>query len=302
MQDVLLCMQEISPLVSIVIPAYNAEKSLKETIDSIRAQSVQDWEIVIVDDGSTDNTASIATAESDKNIKVLSQQNAGVSVARNNGFRLTKGKYVIFFDADDLMGTSFIEERVKALENDQQISFACGWIETFPGNFPLRKGAVRDPQQEIFSFDPEVATVPSNYMIRSSVMREWGINFNPNLSSTADRFFLLQLSSVTHGCIISSDRGRLLYRVSPDSMSHKINSGLVFDNLSFYHEVRRNELMPKDAGRFKSLFFFSLALGFAKVGKPFYTIVFMSKAALSHPIVFAKMLFRRIKRIFAPDQ
>jgi glycosyltransferase involved in cell wall biosynthesis len=295
-------MQEVNPLVSIIIPAYNAARYLKETIGSIKAQSIHDWEIIVVDDGSKDETAAIAIAENDDRIKVLSQINAGVSTARNNGFEISNGKYVVFFDADDLMEASFLESRINALDNDPNSGYACGWIETFPQKTSLRRGAAYNPEQEILFFDPEVATVPSNYMIRSDVMKKHHLRFNKILISTADRFFILQLAKVTYGCVVDYDRARLLYRISADSMSHKVDSGLVFDNLKFYHEIRNAELLPKQEARFRSQFFFSLALGFAKVGKPLHGISYLMKSVISHPAVFVKLLYKRVKRTFTTDR
>ena len=88
-------------LVSIIIPAYNAAPFIEETIQSIFGQTYPYWEIIIIDDGSTDNTASIINSIHDNRVKMIRQENAGVASARNNGFSYTNGKMVVFFDADD---------------------------------------------------------------------------------------------------------------------------------------------------------------------------------------------------------
>ncbi len=94
---------ENNPEVSIIVPVYNAEKFLRECVESVLAQSFTDWELLLVDDGSTDSSLSICRhyAQTDDRIKVISQQNGGVSSARNEGLEMAKGKYVFFLDADD---------------------------------------------------------------------------------------------------------------------------------------------------------------------------------------------------------
>ena len=89
---------------SIVIPCFNCEETLTETITSLQAQTVSNWEAICVDDGSTDQTLALleGLAEQDRRIRVVQQSNAGPSRARNNGVSIAKGKYVSFLDSDDL--------------------------------------------------------------------------------------------------------------------------------------------------------------------------------------------------------
>lgn len=87
---------------SIIIPAYNAEPFIKKSIDSVLSQTVDDFEILVVDDGSTDNTSTVVKNISDLRIRYIYQPNGGVSAARNTGIKNAKGDYVCFLDADDL--------------------------------------------------------------------------------------------------------------------------------------------------------------------------------------------------------
>ena len=93
------------PQVTVVIPAYNAEKYIEETFDSLRAQTLTDWEALIVDDGSTDATAQIAekASHADARFRLLRQENAGVSAARNHGLSEAQGTYILFLDSDDTL-------------------------------------------------------------------------------------------------------------------------------------------------------------------------------------------------------
>ena len=108
-------------LVSIIIPAYNAESYISSCVNGVLRQSFQNWELVIIDDGSTDNTLSICDqfAKRDSRIKVHTKQNTGVSDTRNIGILKTIGKYVIFLDADDLWCHSyFLEQFVQVAEKN----------------------------------------------------------------------------------------------------------------------------------------------------------------------------------------
>src|SRR5690606_18531829 len=99
----LIVMTNSNPLISIVVPVYNSEKYLPECIESILNQNYANIELIIVNDGSTDNSLSIAEkfSENDSRIKILSQRNSGVSAARNLGISIAQGDYIGFVDSDD---------------------------------------------------------------------------------------------------------------------------------------------------------------------------------------------------------
>lgn len=107
-------------MISVVIPLYNKEKSIRATLESLRAQSYIDWECIVVDDGSTDNSANIVRELLNEKIRLISQPNGGVSAARNTGIMAAKGEYVAFLDGDDIWDKDFL----KALN---------GLIKEYPG-------------------------------------------------------------------------------------------------------------------------------------------------------------------------
>ncbi len=118
-----------SPLVSVVIPAYNAAQTLKATVQSVFEQTVQDFEIVIVDDGSKDDTLKVAQsiADSDSRVKVISQPNGGAAAARNTAVRATTGKYLALLDADDLWVAHKLERQIEFLEKNPSVqAVQCG--------------------------------------------------------------------------------------------------------------------------------------------------------------------------------
>jgi glycosyltransferase involved in cell wall biosynthesis len=105
------------PVISVIIPVYNGEQYLQQTIDSVKAQTFSDWELIAVNDGSTDNTAALlkTAAEEDSRIVVLSQENAGMGKARNSAIAVSRGQYLAFVDADDLWQPLKLEKQLQAI-------------------------------------------------------------------------------------------------------------------------------------------------------------------------------------------
>ena len=105
------------PLVSVVIPAFNAARTIQETLQSVTQQSYTHLDVIVIDDGSTDETAAIATlyGKTDARFRVISKSNEGVASARNAGIREAKGQFIAFIDADDLWHPTKIEKQLKAL-------------------------------------------------------------------------------------------------------------------------------------------------------------------------------------------
>lgn len=104
------------PLISIVLPAYNAEKTIGQCVESILSQSFKDFELIIVDDGSTDQTYNLCIEYHDERIAVFHNDNQGVSATRNFGIEKARGKYIIFVDADDALPIESLSIRVSDIE------------------------------------------------------------------------------------------------------------------------------------------------------------------------------------------
>ena len=102
---------KFTPLISVVIPAYNAEQFLDETLESVLSQTYENWECIIVNDGSTDNTESIAKkwCEKDARFRYFYKENSGASDTRNFGIKEARGEYIAFLDADDLYMPNFLK-------------------------------------------------------------------------------------------------------------------------------------------------------------------------------------------------
>jgi glycosyltransferase involved in cell wall biosynthesis len=116
----------MNPLVSILIPAYNSSEWINETIDSALAQTWANKEIIIVDDGSKDQTLQIARSYESKGVRVVTQANQGAAVARNTAFALAQGDYIQWLDADDVLDPHKIEYQVRALEGESKRTLLSG--------------------------------------------------------------------------------------------------------------------------------------------------------------------------------
>ena len=121
-------MAKNSPLVSVVVPIYNAEKYLSRCLDSIVAQTYKNIEIILVDDGSTDSSHQIAKSYTakDTRIRLVRQKNAKQSAARNHGMRLATGEYISFIDDDDEIAPDFIEKLLEPFRQPDTILSVCG--------------------------------------------------------------------------------------------------------------------------------------------------------------------------------
>ena len=119
-----------SPLVSVIIPAYNGERYLLDAIESVLGQSYHPIEILVVDDGSTDSTAQTAKSYFDR-IRYLRQENLGAGAARNHGVRESQGEYLAFLDADDLWAPEKLKSQISVLRQDKPPSMVFGHVKQF---------------------------------------------------------------------------------------------------------------------------------------------------------------------------
>lgn len=128
------CFPETAPLLaSVVIPCFNYGRFLVEAVDSVRAQTLDKVEIIVVDDGSTDELTKsvLAGLERDDSLTVLRQENGGLVSARNAGIALAGGEYVCCLDSDDRLMPNYLEAAILAMESDRAIGFAYSWVHLF---------------------------------------------------------------------------------------------------------------------------------------------------------------------------
>lgn len=191
-------------VVSIIMPAYNSDRYIEKTINSVLNQTYENFELIIVDDGSNDETLHVAEtyAGRDARIKVFSQVNQGVSAARNKGLdEIRGGTYVAFLDSDDLWDESFLEVMVRQIEHKKCDMIYCetdiinsdGSIEHISS--PLIEG-------NIFSYVTKRNEIRfpfhiSGILIRNSVLECHSIRFDVGVAIMEDIGFYIKLLSVT---------------------------------------------------------------------------------------------------------
>jgi len=230
----------MSNLVSIIIPCYNVSNYIKETINSVLTQTFQNFEILVINDGSKDDSSHIIKTIKDDRIHLIEQENQGVSFSRNKGIALAKGKYVVFLDADDLLHQSFLEKRIFNLKKSTANACASSVILIDDKGNKIEKNkkyfAANKPSH-ILEFKYGIVTCPSSYLFKTVFLKKHKITFNKNLQSSADKFFLLEI--LKHGEIELINDSPMYYRVLNTSMSHKITNALLEDQITFYYEIKR---------------------------------------------------------------
>jgi glycosyltransferase involved in cell wall biosynthesis len=114
-------------LATVIIPTYNRENFIKDTIESVFAQTYKNWELIIIDDGSNDNTQSIVKSFKDERIRYIWQKNSGLNAARNTGIKNSRGEYISFLDSDDIWEPEKLAKQVEILDKKPDIGLVyCG--------------------------------------------------------------------------------------------------------------------------------------------------------------------------------
>ncbi len=183
--------------ISIIIPAYNASKFITETIDSVMNQSFINWELLIIDDGSKDNTAEIAQkyAERDNRINVFKQVNSGVSVARNKGLENSTGNYICFLDADDVLNPDNLEIKLNSLvqNNWDTVYSACELIDQESRSLNKTITGYSAPSiKDILELKGNYITAPSGFLYKKTIFETTG-GFEPKLSNNADQELFVRI-------------------------------------------------------------------------------------------------------------
>ncbi len=130
-------MNIINPKVSVVIPCYNDKDYINETVKAVLDQTFQDFDIVIVDDGSNQETKNVLATIKNEKVTIINQENKGLSAARNTGFKVAKGVYVLAIDSDDTLDVSFLEKAVVILDKNEKIGAVSSHCTIFVGNHKI---------------------------------------------------------------------------------------------------------------------------------------------------------------------
>lgn len=208
------------PKVSVIIPVYNGEKTIRETVESVLNQTLSDFELIIIDDGSTDSTLDVLSTIKDSRLKVVSYSNAGVSASRNRGIELASGEYIAFLDADDFWTPDKLEFQVKALAANPQASVVYSWADCI------------DEANQLLGIDHHftvngniltrllvsncIAGSASSVLARREVFVEVG-NFDETLTHAEDWDMWLRLAARYEFVVVPIPQ--ILYRITDTSAS-----------------------------------------------------------------------------------
>lgn len=189
--------QSATPLVGIIIPAYNAESTVQGIVDDVLRQAYDNIELIVVDDGSTDNTGKIlkSLAKNDSRLRVETQVNQGPSAARNRGIELSNAAYLMFFDADDRCDTDMVRSMVERALEAQADTVVVGYIvngtrQVIPrkflnetGNDCIRMAVVRSMATDRLMY------ALWNKLFTAQIIKENGIRFDPQSAYGEDAVF-----------------------------------------------------------------------------------------------------------------
>ncbi len=224
------------PLVSVVVPAYNAARTLSATVESILAQTERDLEVIVVDDGSSDGTVEVARAVDDERVRVVVRENAGASAARNTGIAEATGTWVAFLDSDDVWVPVKLERQlayVAAHPDVHAVQTGAFFVDNnLQVRYERRCKPSRDALWESLLFQ-NLPSFPSTLMIRRSKLDEIG-PFDTSLEILEDWELAIRASRFCN--LQSIEEPLSLYRTHPGNRSldigiHLAPGLLVLDRL-----------------------------------------------------------------------
>lgn len=232
-------MESKTPLVSVIVPAYNAEKYIVKCIESVIKQTYSNLELILVDDGSTDTTGRLCDkySKEDKRVCVIHKKNAGVAAARNTGLQAATGKYIVFLDSDDWLDLDIVECAVKNYREDclNLWGFVCYW----PNNVIETERLVVLPlaQNELVANAIYLSTSKEynlgNYyratcgkIFERNLIENYQIAFPEGLFIGEDAVFLVNYLTRVTGINLVSQRGYNYNHLNENSATTKYQSHL----------------------------------------------------------------------------
>lgn len=233
---------------SIIMPAYNGERYIAETLDCLLEQTENDIEIIVVNDGSTDSTQQIVEEYAKKYpcIVPVNQENAGVSAARNNGIELARGEYIIFIDSDDLIGKDTLEHIYEAMK-ETDADLAIYRVQSFNDNGFVQYNYLVDQlirQPRINCYDKRLLRnfLVSNKVYRADLLKKSGIRFPP-MKYSEDGAFFMQFVHTLKPKITGVEDALFRYRRHNESVTHRVNAMLVSEfskSMDYIYDILEN--------------------------------------------------------------
>ena len=212
------------PEISIVMPVYNAAPFLREAIDSIVAQTFENWELILLNDGSTDDSLQIAHSYTDPRIKILdSETNNGLIYQLNRGMEAAQGRYIARLDADDVAMDNRLQMQFNYLENHPEIGLVGGYAEVLGTNEMLRHGQKHD--DILLELLHRNAFIHSTVMFRKSIFGSINGGFDTNYKHAEDYRMWQLFAGITK--LANLPEVLIKYRVHEQQVSAKHATGLL---------------------------------------------------------------------------
>jgi glycosyltransferase involved in cell wall biosynthesis len=207
------------PRVSVIIPAYNSMTYLPATIENVLGQTFTDFEVLVVDDGSSDRTAAWVSQVQDRRVRLISQANQGTCAARNTGIALAQGEYIAFLDADDLWHPTKLAKQVCYLDERPEVGLVYTWTvlidpEGKPTGRVFASRAQGDVWQQLVQHN--ITESGSSFMMRRQCFETVGV-FDPNLPHAGDWDMCLRIAARYSFGVI--EEPLVYYRQYSNSMS-----------------------------------------------------------------------------------
>ncbi|HSZ85276.1 MAG TPA: glycosyltransferase [Puia sp.] len=211
-------MQNDNIKISVLMPVYNASNYISEAIESVLKQTFSDFELLIIDDGSTDNTAEIVRNFKDPRIVFIQQQNAGIAIALNNGLKFTRAEYIARFDADDICYANRLETQYEFMINNPVYVVVGSDVDyvDVDGNFIFSHQAPAYTNTQIKNLPYSVCPfIHSSVLFKKSIIPDAG--YNVHAHTFEDHFLWLQIMS--QGKFHNLSQSLMQVRLNPQSLT-----------------------------------------------------------------------------------
>lgn len=223
-------------IASVIVPVYNSEETIGRCIDSLLDQTLRNIEIIVVDDGSTDNTSLVCYSYEDERLRFITQENGGVSKARNKGLDVARGKYILFCDSDDWVEKNFVESLCNEFKDLNVDLVVCGIClnDIQSGNVSAKSSKsfekkVFDSSGFIELREKDLLAYPVNKAFKKDLIDKFSLSFDVNLSECEDLVFNLNYISKMENKMVVIPDILYHYEFRENSLSSKYHNDRFFD-------------------------------------------------------------------------
>lgn len=268
------------PVTSIIMPVYNGDQYIKKSIDIILRQTFKDFELILINDGSTDNSKEICDeyAKQDMRIKIINKENGGAWSARNKGINVAEGKYIMFLDCDDWYEDTLLEEMNKSIENNNADLVICGQMDVIVNkkndvikyNKVLLEEHCYKSNDEILNNyiylkEKNIADVLWNKIYKAEIIKQFNLKFE-NFKRGEDTVFNANYYEKINKCVVLN---KILYYYRIDSSnpvwlkySKDYYNVLSEENQAIINKLKQWGRYDKNASSYQSLDFIRGIIGY----------------------------------------